>query len=926
MITVSPVRSAAHASAYFVEHVDDYYLSKGDGDAAEWFGDLAHDLGLSGGVHPAEFNDLLNGVITDDARLGVPEDMQGQSKRLSRRPGYDITFSAPKSISIAAVVVGNNNVMLAHREAVSVALDYLQKQTVTRVRIDGVVQKVKTSRLVSALFHHQTSRDLDPQVHTHCVVFNVTNSRGSTRLRALESRAFYRQQKAAEAVYQSALGARLRSMGLEVCVEGDAKSPHVELRGVPQAARALFSKRRQSIVAALKAKGIDACDATAQQKQLANLKTRKAKIEIDANDLARTWRAELHNASLDIVLKEAPRPAPVVGMEYHKVANVDLAIDSLFERDARVLEKDLVRRSCNEAMKFGVHPEAVLREIRNREVSGQLLKREWKGQEAWTTPDAVSIERHVLALEAAGRFTASATMSDVESRDVVESYVAESGQGWTCEQKIVAAGLLSNEHRFVGLQGLAGTAKTSSVLRCVAAHCRQQEIEVVGLAPTNSAVRELADGAQIRDAKTVASFLASDTLCGTRRWFIVDESSLLSTADFSRLMARVQPDDRMIFVGDRNQIGSVGAGQSFAQLQDAGMPTFYLTKVLRQTEAALREAVELASSGMTVAAIERLAGQGVVVQEANESRRYAAVVDAYTCLPVAQRENSMVIEPTRRGRAEINELIFQKLLDAGELTNRVRVELRESVDWARREKRSASSYVDGLRVSFIKTPPDSDLQAGVEYTVANVSVSDSKVQLMDSTGIVILWLPESTDASLVRVSRLEQTWVAEGCRLQLTNNLRPQKLANGDVVTLEKISGGGTKLLVRTGDQRKLWLDMANTEHRCLRLGYALTAHAAQGKTVDRVFAHLPSGSTLSNQRTTYVCISRAREEARVFTDSVEKLSAELRYNTGENAQAEIYDAFAGSSKPEVSSKRIDDYLKELGIAGTKEPDHYLGL
>ncbi len=272
-------------------------------------------------------------------------------------------------------------------------------------------------------------------------------------------------------------------------------------------------------------------------------------------------------------------------------------------------------------------------------------------------------------------------------------------------------------------------------------------------------------------------------------------------------------------------------------------------------------------------------------QDEDEGRRFEVIAGAYLELNATQRQGCLLIEPSRRGRSLINEAVLTKLLERGELSDARQLVMRESVDWAAREKCSTSSYGTGMIVRFSRPQSNCQLRPLCEYKVTDVSLARKEILLRASNGVEAWWSPEGTDASQIRVVRAVPMTLAKGCRLQITANHRMHRLVNGDLVTLEDYSEAGDRLLIKAVDQRRIWLDLANPFNRYLRLGYAVTAHAAQGKTVDLVIAHLPSTSSLSSQRTAYVCLSRAREEAKIVTDSVEKLASSLKFNSGEKSQ-----------------------------------------
>ena len=276
--SVSALTSSAQASSYY--EADDYYA--GDGlSPSEWQGKGAEELGLSGDVDRDQFRDFLDGKVADQ-QLGTTRD-----GKLEHRPGWDVTLSAPKSVSIMAEVAGDRRLIAAHGAAVKTALAHVEKHmAATRIRDGGAVNRAVTGNLVVASFQHGTSRAQDPQLHTHNVILNATKGEDGT-WRSVEPRAIYQLQKQIGAIYRQELALKVRELGYEI---ETGKDSMFEIKGVSGDVLAAFSTRSAQIEAALGERGTSRNDASAAEKQMAALDTRQAKVAADPAALVADWR------------------------------------------------------------------------------------------------------------------------------------------------------------------------------------------------------------------------------------------------------------------------------------------------------------------------------------------------------------------------------------------------------------------------------------------------------------------------------------------------------------------------------------------------------------------------------------------------------------------------------------------------------------
>ena len=271
MLSAKVIEKAQQAEHYFSQ--DNYYTTEEGFEQSAWAGKGAAALGLSGGVHREQFMELLEGKV-DGQELGkwVRNEETGQKER-EHRPGIDLTFSAPKSVSLLAEIAGNEEVSKAHDVAVERAIAYLERVAAqARTTVDGVTSREDTGNLVVAKFRHDTSRELDPQTHTHAVVFNLTK-RSDGQWRSLSNEELLGHIKDAGAYYRTELAGQLSALGYEI--ERTHADGRFEVKGFTKEQLEHFSQRSGQIEQALSERGKNRQTATTEEKQMAALDTRQ---------------------------------------------------------------------------------------------------------------------------------------------------------------------------------------------------------------------------------------------------------------------------------------------------------------------------------------------------------------------------------------------------------------------------------------------------------------------------------------------------------------------------------------------------------------------------------------------------------------------------------------------------------------------------
>ena len=405
MLTIKPITNAASAGQYYSAQ-DNYYLSDSDSldEATGWYGKGAATLNLSGQVTPELFLQLLQGRMPSGQQLGKI----GQNGEIEHRPATDITLSAPKSVSILGLVGGDKRLLDAHNQAVRDTLDVIENMaSEARVTIGGETVFEKTGNLVVSLFQHTTSRELDPLLHDHCLIMNMTR-RSDGAWRSLSSRSehdkafpdngfreiMYRNQHYFGLVYMSSLAKVVCDLGYDIEIKDHFGN--FEISGVPQAYIENSSKRRQQILKSLDAKGLSSAKAA----EKANLDTRRSKESVDSQSLTDYWRTDAtrQGVHLDDIIEQSKTHAkgaihPMAGIDVSMCAidAVNDALEHLSPFRSRIKHADLVRTA------FVFSTGTILHEEIEAEISTRFHEKTLLGVESdyYTTHELLQQEKVV---------------------------------------------------------------------------------------------------------------------------------------------------------------------------------------------------------------------------------------------------------------------------------------------------------------------------------------------------------------------------------------------------------------------------------------------------------------------------------------------------------------------------------------------------
>ncbi|MGH7924383.1 MAG: MobF family relaxase [Candidatus Binatus sp.] len=852
--------SAAQAETYYEEkYVHDDYYSEEQRVVGEWFGRGAEALGLSGKIASDDFRTVLRGQRPSNGEVLV----RNANGRDDRRAGWDATFNAPKSVSIQALVGSDTALAEAHRRAVSRALEELEQYALSRR--NGGSEWVSTNNLVAARFDHIAARPSqgvndgygpDPHLHTHVVIANMT-LRPDGAWRGLDPVEIYRSQSFATAVYRSELAREARSLGYSIDVTG--ADGRWELQGYTREQVMAFSRRRQDIEAALSRQGLNGAAAA---QNIAH-QSRLSKDHRGEDALREEWRVRAREYGIDIRQQHS-------AIEFQPASRVDaegafrFALAHTTEREAVIDRRALEAAALQHAM-----GKADLNEVRNEshrsEERGQLLAIPTSGaavQTYFTTPEMIALERNNLDLMGVGRGQATPIAQPTE----IQQWAAK--RGLLSDQTEAAELTLSSGDWLSSIEGRAGSAKTTTV-GAIAEFAQEHSYSVQGFAPTTRAVKSLSEAGV--NARTVASLVENPSpQAGEKQFWIVDESSLLSTRQMNALLhsAREQKVDRIVFLGDQRQHHAIEAGRPIYQMQQAGMPVARLEVIRRQRDPNLRQAVTLAAEGRIGEALTLLENQNSVREIATAKDRYEAIAREYLAAHEAG-ERVLVVSPANDERRLLNSAIRDLLRSRGHVAD----DGREQVVFVNRnltkaQRTHARSYEIGDVVLYRRGSKKVGITRGAYAEVEAHDTKRNRITVRSEDGRLVEYNPKRPSG--VEVFRPERRTIAVGARIQFRAPDRALKVANGEFATVLELDD--SKVVLRTDAGRELSASSRRLRH--IDYGYASTSHSSQGATVDRVLVNIDTlrSVELVNRKQFYVSISRARDQVTIYTDDREAL------------------------------------------------------
>jgi len=578
---------------------------------------------------------------------------------------------------------------------------------------------------------------------------------------------------------------------------------------------------------------------------------------------------------------------------------VAYAVDRNLEREAVVEERVLLRDALSRGMgdvTLGDARHAIEARLETSELVRVGHTQDRPGY-AVTSAEMLELEQQTLARMHVGQGRAEA----LGPADTAER-LARDHAHLSDSQRAAVTQVLASHDQTLGLDGVAGAGKTTT-LAAVRDLAQAQGYDVSGLAPTSRAAHLLEEAGipSVTLQRHVAHGVeVSD---GQKHLYVLDESSLASTRQMHALLTRLEPDDRLLLVGDVRQHHAVEAGRPFEQLQAAGMETAHLEEIVRQTDPALRAVVQQLSRGEVQEAMHGLDHQGRIHEITHREERLAAIARDY----VSHAEATLVVSPDNQSRQEINVLIHRERQAIGQVQahdESVRV-LTPRQDLTGADRQWAARYEPGDVLRYTVGSQAHELAPGTYARVIEVDADHNRLIVAREHGEAVSYDPRRLQG--VTIYREADRALAVGDRVQITAPDRERRIANRELGTIEAIAEGQHDLRVRLDSGRAVTFERDQAVH--LDYGYAVTSHSSQGQTAGRVLVHVDAehaSEVLVNRQFAYVALSRGRSDIQVYTNDRSQLPGALS-REHEHASAfehSIGPALHGPDSPATPARR----------------------
>jgi len=831
MLSITNMTSE-QASHYHKEE-QNYYQK--NNEIGVWQGKGAESLNLQGNISHEQFDRLCHGInpITDEVLVDS-----------SKRAGTDLTFSAPKSVSILMELSNNEEELLirqAHDKAVEDTLKFIEENySQTREQIDGVRNTINTGNFVIAKFQHDTSRELDPQLHTHSFVLNMTQKENG-EWRALHNDELFKNKMLFGQMYRNQLASNLKELGYETEVT-DARKGLFEVKGVSNELMTEFSKRSEQVqkrFEELKKQYPNMEES--KLREMATLDSRKAKdktldrTQIRAENLKRAEAIEDISNLVQDCKNIKSEIKELTAKEY-----LSKAKELITDKESVFTKEELLRESMK--LSLGTY---TLDDFQKEIIKDEELINFEKN--IYSTKEMIEIEKSII--ENAKEFKNNFSL--IANTQTLNSFVEKNYSTMTAGQKESFTHILNSKDLICGVQGDAGTGKTF-MLKAVKDFIEKSECkyQLQGLSFTGKAADEIQKEANI-DSTTLHSFLNQKEF-KENQIYIVDEASMIGSKQMKELIEKAkETNSKIVLIGDTKQFQTLSAGGIFEQLQkDEVMQTSIMSESKRANTQIMKSLYADIKNKDIEKAFETLEKNELI----KESSDLNEVKEEY----LKDKDNTLLIVSKNSDKNFLNEAIRSELKSGFSSVRNFKI--RESINLNDTEKHFAKYYQVG-QVIFIQKG-FKGLKAGSEVVIESINQDRNIITIKSKDKEIEIDLKK--DGTKISSFQIKSKEFAVGEQIVFTKNDKKLNVKNGQIATIQKIEGN--EITFKKGDEE---LKIDSKKFNYFDYGYAITDYKSQGQTASKVIA--VANSEMANTNSLYVQVTRAKNEVKIFTDDLEK-------------------------------------------------------
>ena len=890
MLRITVNKSASAAKKYYSElyysegqSIQSYYSEK-DQSIGTWNGKAAYKLNLNGKINKEDFASLC------DNKIPCTNDQLTKRNSVERRVGYDFTFNASKSVSLAYTFADDNEkkqILQAFRDSVKDAMDEVENGVQARVRKNKANENRETGNIVYGEFIHFTSRPVDnipdPHLHAHCFVFNATFDEAEDKWKAVQFGQVKQDAPYYEAVFHSSLAERLNGLGYEI----EKTKNGFEISGISRETIDKFSRRTEEIENVAKEYNIT----DKQRKSDLGVKTREDKRNSISEEQQYTaWQDRLTEQELiNLTNLKKPSVADEKKKDFSMLAKdaVDYSLDHHLERKSVATDKEILTTALRSS--FG---EVRVNDVKKAFQNNQEIISVSENSQTWiTTKDALNEENALItkACENKGNYKP------------INDHYTPSNPLLSKEQHNAVQHALNSIDGIIIMAGKAGTGKTT-LMKEVQSGIYAAGKNLYAFAPSAEASRMVQRKEGFQNAETLATLFQNKTLQTKLKNSVIwiDEAGMLSNKDMSKAIDIAnEQNSRIILTGDIKQHNSIERGDALRTLQiEAGITSIQISKIQRQKSKTYKEAVFALSQSDINKGFRKLEKMGAITEVQNTVDRVNAIAEdyytsTYQNTKKGKNENEvLVVSPTHHEGEMVTQKIREKLKQQGFLNSEEKsFTTFKNLQLTAAEKVKKENYNNDKWLIFHQNVKG--FAAGSKYKIENIS-DNNFIRLSDSSGE--LRSINIDQAANFNVFEQKSISIATGDKIRITGNGKAKDgkhLFNGN---LYKVSG-----FDRQGNIKLSNGSTISKDYGYISLGYVLTSHASQGKTVDKVIISQSSMSfRASSKEQFYVSVSRGRKAVSIYTDD----KVDLLHSISKSNQR--------TSAIELTRKKIQDSVIEI--------------
>lgn len=870
MLRITMNKSAAGAKKYYSESYYsegknksvDYYSEK-EQVIGKWGGKAAEKLGLEGDIVKDDFAKLCDNIHPETDKT-----LTGRNDK-DRTVGYDFTFNASKSVSLA-YSFGNDadkkTILKAFRESVTETMQEIETGMQARVRGKGKNENRETGNIAYGEFIHFTTRPVegvpDPHLHAHCFVFNSTYDEVDKKWKAGQFRQINQEAPYYEACFHSTFAAKLAFLGYEV----ERTRNGFEIAGIGKETIYKFSRRTKEIEEHAKDNNIT----DGKQKSKIGAKTRESKrVNVEPAQKSAEWKGRLSKQEhLQLQNLKCYNSSNNANPKQTAKAALQYALDHHLARKSVASDKEILATAIKSSIGQATPSQVITEFSDNREIIS--IKED--NRVFITTKEALAEEKHLIktAMSLRGSF-----------RPINDSYQARDVQLNDQQVKAIKHAL-STANGIVIISGKAGTGKTT-LMRQVKQGINEAGKQIFAFAPSSEASRVVQRSEGFENADTLASLIQKKSMHKDLKDQVIwiDEAGMVSNKDMNKILAIAKEQNaRVIFSGDTKQHNSVERGDALRIIQKySGIASITVDKIQRQKNSDYRQAVKFLSEANTERGFNKLENIGAIHEINDSVARIKAVADDYY-KSSQNGKNVLIIAPTHAEGDIITNEIRKRLREQKHIGNDEReFTTLKNLQFTDAEKQRPENYKAGHVLAFHQNVKG--IKAGTKLRIFN---SSSNSIIAKDMGGKEYQIPIS-QAKNFNVFERKALEISKGDKIRITGNgksMDGKHLFNGIAYNIAGFDKAGN---IRLSNGSLL---PKNYGH--FTLGYVMTSHASQGKTTDKIIISQSSMSRRAgSMEQFYVSVSRGRQAVAIYTDSKVDLKQAINQSVQRTSATELF-------------------------------------